>query len=357
MPWFGLYYFDDDIFVTNTVPFQFAINLPTDIFDERGHAKAEALAAFGSVTWAATDRLNLTAGVRYSYEERHSISSFQLRILLFGLDLFIPLDEKRSWNAWTPRFSIDYALTDDTMVYFTASKGFKSGQILVGNTSPPINPEFIWSYEGGVKSLLLDGKLKANLSAFFYDYSDLQVSQLAGLSFTITNAASAEVIGFEAELAYLLGENTQLELIYGYLDSEFTEFFTEDPIFPALGTQNLAGNPLTNAPKHMFNVGVSQNFPTSVGDFEVRADWRYRSTAYFDPYKRASASQDGYSNVSMRGTWQPHNQPWSISAWANNLWDEEAIVHNYVSLESGGFPRNGGLNQPRTFGIEFSYNR
>ena len=357
---FGLFYFDDDIFVTNTVPFEFAINNiiqpNTDIFDERGHAKAEAFAAFASATWAATEKLNLTAGVRYSDEERHSISSFQLRILLFGLDVFVPLEAKRSWDAWTPRFSIDYALTDDAMVYFTASKGFKSGQILPGNTSPPINPEFIWSYEGGVKSLLFDGRLKANLSAFFYDYSDLQVSQLSGLSFTITNAAAAEVIGFEAELAYLLGQNTQLEFIYGFVDSEYTEFFTEDPLFPALGTLNLKGNPLSNAPEHMFTASLAQTFPTPVGNFDLRVDWRYRSKAYFDPYKRASASQDGYSNVSMRGTYQPDNQPWHIAAWVNNLSDKEAIVHNYVSLASGGFPRNGGVNKPRTFGVEFGYN-
>ncbi len=176
---FGLYYFDDDIFVTNTVPFQFGVNIPGDIFDERGHAKTEAYAAFASVTWAATERLNLTAGIRYSDEKRTTESSFQLRIIPFGLDLFIPLNNQRSYDAITPRFSVDYALTDDTMVFFTASRGFKSGQILPGNQSPPIDPEFIWSYEGGVKSILLDGRLKDNLSAFFYDYSDLQVSQLA----------------------------------------------------------------------------------------------------------------------------------------------------------------------------------
>ena len=141
------------------------------------------------------------------------------------------------------------------------------------------------------------------------------------------------------------------------MDSEFTEFFTEDPIFPALGTLNLAGNPLPNAPKNMFTASLSHSFDTTVGDFDVRVDWRYRSAAYFDPYKRASASQDAWSNVSMRGTYQPRNQDWSVSAWANNLFDERAFTHNYVSLASGGFPRNGSINDPQTFGIEFRYDR
>ena len=352
---FGLYYFDDDVFVTNTVPFEFAINLPGDIFDERGHAKTEAYAAFGSLTWAVTDRLNLTAGVRYSDEKRTTESSFQLRIQLFGLDLFLPLNNQRKYDAWTPRFSIDYALTDDAMVYFTASRGFKSGQILPGNTAPPLDPEFIWSYEGGIKSVLFNDRLKANLSAFYYDYSDLQVSQLLGLSFTLTNAAAADAIGVEAELAYLLTENTQLELVYGYLDNEFTEFFTQDPIFPELGIQNLKGNPLPNSPKHMFTLSGSHSFPTAMGDLDFRVDWRWRDTAYFDPYKREVASQDSYSNVSMRGTFQPRNQNWSISAWVNNLTNKNAYITNYISLASGGFPRNGDINDPRTYGIELRY--
>jgi iron complex outermembrane receptor protein len=353
---FGLYYFDNDVFVTNTVPFEFADNTPGDIFDERGTAMTKAYAAFGSLTWAATDKLNLTAGLRYSDEKRHTISSFQIRVIPF-VDAFIPLDIKKSWKAWTPRFSIDYSFSDDVMAYATVSKGFKSGQILPGNTSPPIDPEFLWSYEVGVKSVLLEDRLRANLTAFYYDYTDLQVSQLRGLAFTITNAAAAEVKGFEAELAYEPRRGTTLNLIYGFLDSEFTEFLTEDPIFPQLGTLNLKGNPLPSAPRNMITAGVAQSFPTGMGEFDFRVEWRWRDDAYFDPYKRASAFQKAYSETSLRGTFRPQSHPeWAISLWANNLFDKNAITTNYVSLASGGFPRNGSINDPRTYGIEFQYN-
>ena len=352
---FGLYYFEDDVFSTNTVPFEFAVNLPGDIFNEMGDAETKSYAAFGSVTWAATDKINITGGLRYNDEKRHTISSFQIRIIPFGVDLFIPMDQERTWNAWTPRLSVDYSMSDDAMVYFTVAKGFKSGQILPGNTSGPIEPEFIWNYEVGLKSVLLDGRLKANLSAFYYDYTDLQVSQLAGFVFRITNAASADALGFEAEITYLLGQNTLIELVYGYLDAEFTEFFTEDPIFPELGTQNLAGNPLPNGPRHMGKVSLRQGFPTSVGEFSFNVDWRYRAKTYFDPYKRESASQDAYSIVGARATFQPSEQVWSVSLWVSNLFDKDAITHNYVSLASGGFPRNGAINNPRTYGLEFNY--
>jgi iron complex outermembrane receptor protein len=352
---FGVYYYDGDVFVTNTVPFEFANNSPGDIFDERGTASTEAYAAFGSMTWAATEKLNLTAGVRYSDEEKHTVSSFQIRVTPF-VDAFIPMDATKSWDAWTPRFSVDYKFTDDVMGYVSASEGFKSGQILPGNTGPPIDPEFVWSYEAGLKSNLFDDRLRANLTAFYYDYTDLQVSQLSGLSFTITNAAAAEVLGFEAELAYLLGENTRLDLVYGYLDSEFTEFLTEDPIHPELGTLNLAGNPLPSAPENMFTLGLSHTMPTAVGNFDLRVDWRWRDEAFFDPYKRESASQDAYSDVSVRGSYTPRNYPnWEVSLWANNLFDEDAILVNYVSLAAGGFPRNGSVNDPLTYGLEVSF--
>lgn len=354
---FGLYYFDESIYATDTVPFGFASDLPGDIFDERGFAYSEAYAVFGSVTWAATPKLNLTAGVRYSDEKRHTIGSFQIKVQPF-VDAFIPLEAKRSWSAITPRFSVDYTFVDDVMAYFTASKGFKSGQILPGNTSPPVNPEFLWSYEVGLKSLILHRKLRANLTAFYYDYKDLQVSQLRGLDFTITNAAKAKVKGFEAELTYEPRKSTTLDLTYGFLDSKFTEFLTEDPIFPQLGVLNLAGNPLPSAPRNMITLGASQSFTTGIGEFELRADWRWKDDAYYDPYKRASAFQAAYSEASVRGTFRPSGHPeWSIAIWANNLADKDAITQNYVSLASGGFPRNGSKNDPRTYGIEFRYNR
>ena len=173
--------------------------------------------------------------------------------------------------------------------------------------------------------------------------------------FRITNAAAADALGFEAEITYLLSQNTLIELVYGYLDAEFTEFFTEDPIFPELGTQNLAGNPLPNGPRHMGKVSLRHGFPTSVGEFNFNVDWRYRARAYFDPYKRESASQGAYSIVGARATFKPSDQDWSVSIWGNNLFDKDAITHNYVSLASGRFPRNGAINSSRTYGLESTY--
>lgn len=353
---FGLYYFESSIYSTDTVPFGFNSDVPGNIFDQRGTADTEAFAVFGNVTWAATEKLNVTAGLRYSDEKRHTFGSFEIVVLPF-VDAFIPLEARRSWNAVTPKLSLDYTFTDGVMGYVTASKGFKSGQILPGNTNPPIDPEFVWSYEAGLKTTLLDNTLRANLTAFYYDYKDLQVSQLQGLNFTITNAAKAKIKGFEAEIAYAPTRYTSLELTYGFLDATFSEFLTEDPIFPALGVLDLSGNPLPTAPRNMITVGLAQTLPTSWGDFELRGDLRWKDDMYFDPYKRPSASQDAYSETSLRLTFRPNAYPNLTAAlWAQNLFDKEAITNNYVSLASGGFPRNGSPNDPRTYGIEFRYN-
>ena len=63
---FGLYYFEDDVFSTNTVPFEFQVNLPGDLFNEMGDGETKSYAAFGSVTWAATDKVNITGGIIYN---------------------------------------------------------------------------------------------------------------------------------------------------------------------------------------------------------------------------------------------------------------------------------------------------
>src|SRR3546814_9243735 len=115
------------------------------------------------------ERLRLTGGLRYSYEKK----DFAYRVLLNGnqVDAGQP---RSSWTAWTPKIGIDYDVADDVMVYASATRGFKSGGFQLGDGRPFL-PEYIWSYEVGLKSTLLDRRLRENVSAFSYDYTTLQV--------------------------------------------------------------------------------------------------------------------------------------------------------------------------------------
>jgi iron complex outermembrane receptor protein len=187
------------------------------------------------------------------------------------------------------------------------------------------------------------------------DYSYLQVSNVRGNSVVIENAAQAETIGFELELKALITDTTTLDLAYGYLDAEFTEFMTDDPTFLELGTLDLAGNTLPHAPDHSLSVGLKQDFNLPYGTLSIRGDLRYRGERFFNAYNRPTAFQDGYAEVDARVTFEHRSGRWGISAWGRNLFKKDAILNNFVNSGLVGFNRNGMPNAPQRFGIDFLY--
>tara|TARA_B100001939_G_scaffold86036_1_gene73645 strand:- start:27 stop:1775 length:1749 start_codon:yes stop_codon:yes gene_type:complete len=158
-----------------------------------GENTTNAYAVFGQATYNVTDQLRATFGIRYSYEKK----DFSFGVLSGGTQV-VDGSNSEDWSAWTPKFGIDYHVNEDVMVYATASRGFKSGGFQVGE-SQPFDPEFLWSYEAGVKSFLFDRLLQANIGAFYYDFTNLQVVQIVNGISTTNNAGKATLKGFEAE--------------------------------------------------------------------------------------------------------------------------------------------------------------
>ena len=107
------------------------------------------------------------------------------------------------------------------MLYASATRGFKSGVLLSGNPNPPVNPEYIWSYEAGIKSSFLDNRVQLNAAAFYYDFKDLQVNRIINVSIVTENAAAARVKGAEVELRARPVEGVTLNADATYLDATF----------------------------------------------------------------------------------------------------------------------------------------
>ena len=129
----------------------------------------EAYAAFGQMTYDVNPKLRATFGLRYSYESKNY---GYITNVNGGLDDTGTPDD--SWSAWTPRFALDYDLADDIMIYASATSGFKSGGFQIGDGTS-FEQEDLWSYETGIKSTLLENRLRANVGLFLYDYTNLQV--------------------------------------------------------------------------------------------------------------------------------------------------------------------------------------
>lgn len=305
-----------------------------------------AYAGFGEVTYAVTDKLKLTGGVRYSYEEK---TAFTRRATGTPLTAFRSVTA----DSWTPRFSAIYAINDASNVYATYSKGFKSGLFAATVfNGAAVEPEKITSYEVGYK--LADGPISFNLAGFYYDYSNLQVTTrtASGLQ-TLLNAANAKIYGLDADFSARLGSGFRVRLAGAYTHSAYKNF-TSAPIYtpnPAggntLSTGDVSGNPLVRTPRYTANAGVSYETQLGSGTLDASADFYYNSgfAWTFDNNYR----QGDYALVNAQIGWSPDGRL-RFSVFGKNLTDKVYPLGVSVS----GLATGPAYARPRTYGVAAS---
>lgn len=342
---FGGYYFHDNGEQTISIPipgFGFDILHIADI-------KTDAFAVFGQGTLKLTDKLNFTAGLRYSTEDK---SADQFSDFGFIPPLNQALNEES--DAFTPRFVIEYFPHDNAMIYASATRGFKSGGFTFNGFQSNFDPEFVWAYEGGVKTQFAENRVQANLSAFYYDYSDLQVSKLENNAGVITNAADATIWGGEFELITRPNEYFEFNAGLSYLSAEFDQFLTEDPSFPLLGTIDLAGNKLTRSPEFTANLGGQFDYPVGHwGMAALRVDYQYQGKSFFTPFNRDLSAQESFNLVNARLSLRDNDKKWQFAVFVKNAFDKTYFLNILESGVEAGKPE-GFLAPPRTWGLQFS---
>lgn len=346
-------------------------------FAQGGHLKSRALAAFGQFSYHATDQLTLTLGARYSSEKKTDddlytdfiTSTLYLQPADFqnpNPPLSGPFTNSKRWDSFTPKFGVNYQATPSTLLYASISKGFKAGLFNIGGTqviptasgivlsNPPINPEKVWAYEGGLKTRLLDRRLRLNLAAFYYDYSDLQLSKVDGQTVALTNAASAEIYGIEGEVDFTPVDRLKLNASASWLHARFTDFVNTDQGRPALGPIDLEGNKLPQAPTFTISGGIEYRIPWGSGEFIPRVQANYSTRVYFDEFNVDAISQPAFAKLDLSLTYQS-NAGFLLTAFVNNVTDRRTIETAYQSSALVGSPVSGYLAAPRTYGIRGRY--
>lgn len=306
-----------------------------------------AYALFGQGAYALLDRLRLTAGLRYSYEKK----DFAYRVFFNGaqVDGGNPSD---SWTAWTPKFGIDFDVTEHVMAYASATRGFKSGGFQLGDGRPFL-PEYLWSYEAGVKSTFLQRRLRANASAFYYDYTNLQVVQYINGIATTTNAGKATIKGLELEVLARPMNRLTLNSTVAYLDARYDIYFDA-------GT-SLAGNRLPNAPK--WNVTLGAEYRATLGtsgDLLFRTDLALRDKVFFKPSNDPLYAGENVTLLNGRISFQPNGKDWEIALYGRNLTNERYASYKAVGTDVSGVS-NPSLpltvyGEPRQYGMQLRYN-
>jgi iron complex outermembrane receptor protein len=313
-------------------PFAFALQWRSSI-------DTDAYAVFGQSTYSATERLRLTVGLRYSYEEK----SATFRQAINGaVTAAVP---EENYRAWTPRIALEYDVVDDVLLYASGSRGFKSGGFNLNNAGEEFGPELVWSYEIGVKSTLRDGRLRLNAAAFHMDYEDLQVSQFVGFAAFVRNAASAKIRGLETEIVALPLEALRIEATIGYLDAEYRDYDTGTP------AGNLAGMRLPRAPEWQATGAVEWNIGRiGAGAFAIRADASHQSRVFFSPDNVRFQDDPARTLLNARLRFTSSDGRWMLAAYGQNLTDETYNLG--VQRADAFFGSFRILGAPRTYGLE-----
>jgi len=306
-----------------------------------------AYALFGQGTYSFTDRLRATVGLRYSYEKKNY--NFDISVNGTEVDSGSP---SANWGAWTPRFALDYDISDDVLAYVSATKGFKSGGFQLGDAGS-FDPEVLWSYEAGFKSMLLDNRLRANVGVFRYDYTNLQVVEFEGGVATTTNAGKAKIQGMEAEFVGRVSDGLDVNLSIAYLDATYTNFFE--------GGEDFSGNRLANSPKWAYSIGAQYSTDVgSSGRMTFRTDFAWRDTVDFKRNNLPQFRADTYTLLNARISYETDDGNWVASIYGRNLTD-----NRYATYKTSARTITGGADpdrsvtvfgEPRQFGIQLRRN-
>lgn len=346
-----------------------------------------AIAVFGELSYQFADAWSGTVGIRYSDEEKSDFTSVGAIFGDFtGLESdgnivqFFTRTDKQSWDDVSPRVVLSYTPSEDTLIYGSVTKGFKSGGWNAFDGSPAFDPEEVLSFEIGMKTDLSDGKLRLNGSVFAYDYQDLQVSTFQnGLTVT-TNAADASVWGAELEMWVLPTDNLTINASIGYLSAEFEDFQSAFGRCPADATPaelagdcmgaaagearvvQLSGNTLQNAPELKANLNGTYTIDLASGSvISLFGQVSHQSEIFHTQFNDPLIGQDAITLLDARAAWTSADDKYEVAVYGKNLTDEEYFQNTvrFTSLSEGNpadrFNIGAGLGYPApgtSWGIE-----
>jgi iron complex outermembrane receptor protein len=342
----GAYYFNEHIDVNSTVT-----TYPTTRANFSPVINTRAYAGFAQGSYAVTEQITLTAGIRYTSEHKRMDQRALFSSLVTGLPLATyprAYTVQNTYKAWTPKFGIEVRPADGILLYASATKGFKSGGFNFSslNTNQGFAPEMLWSYETGAKLDLFHRMLRFNLTAFHYDYSNLQVqSFLSPGVIDITNASDARVNGIEIEAQLHPAPWLSMGGNLAYLDAHYKNYTSA--LKPGNIPFDASGNRLNLAPEWSFSVFAEASAAIGQGSGFLRGEFNYRTRQYFTPVNGGLDTQAGYGLLNGSAGYTFPGEKFDLMLFARNIADR-AYVTSTASFASGIVGRVG---EPRTFGI------
>jgi iron complex outermembrane receptor protein len=340
----GGFYFDTK-YAIRTDPF-FA---PATVLQQ----KNKSWAAFGQASYKFTDQLTVTGGLRYTKDDK------DLKVL-YGPNMAAPVSVSDSKVTWD--LSAFYKLTDDISAYAKVASGFR-GPSIQGRDIAFFSPasaaksETIMSYEAGLKSELLDRRIRLNGAVFTYTITDPQFSAVGGGSNSnrLINAKKGEAYGLELDGEFVVTPNLVLTAGYSYNHTKIKDNTLAVAVCAACTITNplnaagqalVNGNPFPNAPKYIFDFTARYAYPIASGELFAYTDWKVQGFTNFFLYESKEFYSKGDFEGGLKLGYANKAAGWEVAAFARNITNEHNL-RGAIDFDN----LTGFVNDPRVIGI------
>ncbi|MBB5046903.1 iron complex outermembrane receptor protein [Rhodopseudomonas rhenobacensis] len=399
----GLYYLNNETNSYSQQPLYSPVNFGVDGNAYNFNINTRDLAVFSSLAVDLTDRLTLTAGGRLT-DEKRSANGEAWSYITNTASPMDPSNRNLTYiNTATATYinpstglpiagpalstsgvhdsedlTLRYKVTPDDSVYLRYARGFRTGNyntyVATASDFALFDPEILTDYEAGIKTLLWNGRLQLNVSAFHYNYQNMQVTILQNTGTTTTNAASAVSDGFEFEGKVRPVENLTATFGATYQNAHYVSFTNASGPYPINQGNpiDLSGQPFERAPKISANLGATLHVPVSFGSFDLNTEWRYTSRYRFQAWSDAtnvtaaaflatpeaqalihnSFSQGDLLLGNFRLAYRTEDQKTELAAWVHNVTDRAYNTNAFGMFFNRSITQYPG--QRRAFGLELT---
>jgi len=360
----GVYYFNEEIDRNERFIVRAALPIAPPSFGGDTsflqNATNTSYAVFGQATVPFAEIWELTVGARWTKDEREIRQIARDNEGGANPPPGIPLGPggtpynvsgDASFDEPTWKIALAVEPFDNVRLYASYDRGYKAGSFpSTAQTGVqavnPLRSEILDNYEIGLKSTLLDGRLRFNAALFKLEYDDLQVYELLGLSL-VTSNAQAEVDGYEIESAFAVTNNITIGGSYTSLDARYTSNAQSGTLI--LPYNNLV---LPRSPDSQYTLYADGEWDAFGGELAARIDYQWTDEFFFDPSNNPEVLSPSYGLVSAYASWESPNGL-KFAVYGKNLGDEEYQVHIIKNVGVGfsvfGAPRSYGLAVSRSF--------
>lgn len=326
-------------------------------------------ALFGQASYELTDKLSVTAGLRWSRDEKDFSGTASGRRFDNWDNLHEDINGNRvpsyafttddSWTEVTPSINIDYRASKDVFYYLSATKGYKAGGFNGEGAEKEaeaviaFRPEIAWNYEGGFKVQAFDDSLRVNGAVFYTEYTDIQTpvwvetGENTPANLEVFNG-TGKVKGLELEVIALLSDSFSVTGSYGYIDSEFSDDFIVDG-------NNLKGNKMRRTPENTFNINALYEWEMgNLAEASFRLSYQYQDKFFFDNSNDPLTLVDAEKNIDAIFMLRSFDDTWSVQLWVKNVTDELNVASTtvYAAYDDTVF---NSYKAPRTLGVTLGY--